>query len=120
MNNTSNLGAASSTSRGPAIRNVTLPAATAAGSIVVALDTGVPAVLGGLNPGNHNETLLSAAGGAEPRRHLGRLRRAASILVLSGDSSTSKPNAFTGQHCSSTGGGELQCQPRPIYDGFVR
>ena len=56
MNDTSCLGAAGSTSRGLAIRKVALPAATAAGSIVVALGTGVPVVLGGLNLGNHNET----------------------------------------------------------------
>jgi len=132
MNNTSDLGAARSTSRGLAIRKVALPAATAAGSIVVALGTGVPAVLGGLNLGSHNETLLSASGGTAPRGHHGRLRRAASVLVLIGsvavgavalgidDSPASEHNAITGQHCSSTGGGERQCQPRPTYDSALR
>jgi hypothetical protein len=42
MNNTNDLGATSSTSRGRAIRNVALPAGTAAGSIVVAFGTGGP------------------------------------------------------------------------------
>jgi hypothetical protein len=89
-------------------------------------------VLGGLNLGNHNETLLSAAGGTEPRGHHGRLRRAASVLVLSGsvavgavaleigDSPASEDNAITGQHCTSSGGGGRHCQPRPTYDSALR
>jgi hypothetical protein len=131
MNNTSNLGAARSTSRGRAIRKVALPAATAAGSIVVALGTGVPAFLGELNLGNHNETLLSAADGTEPRGHHGRLRRAASVLVLSGSVAVGAvalgvgdgPTdlvAVPGNYCSSSGGGGRHCQPRPTYESVVR
>lgn len=81
MNNTSTFGAAVSTSRSRAIRKIALPAATVAGSIVVALGTGIPVLLGGLNPGNHNGT---------------------------------------GRHCSRSGGGERQCQPRPTDDSALR
>jgi hypothetical protein len=59
-------------------------------------------------------------------------RRAASVPVLSGsvavgafalgigDSPASEHDAITGQHCSSTGGGERQCQPRPTHDSALR
>ena len=65
-------------------------------------------------------------GGTEPRGHHGRLRRAASVLVLSGsvavgavavgigDSPASEHNVITGQHCSSTGGGNVNANPGPL------
>ena len=41
-------------------------AVAAAGAVSVAAELALPSVLGGMNLGNHNETLLSAAVNVEP------------------------------------------------------
>ena len=43
-------------------------AVAAAGTVSVAAGLALPSVLGGMNLGNHNETLLSAAGDVEPHQ----------------------------------------------------
>ena len=84
MNTTSECGFAASNTRSRAIRNVALPVPVAACSIVVALGTGVPSLLGGVAY-NHNEALLAATVDAvPPERRIRWLRRAApSALVVS-------------------------------------
>jgi hypothetical protein len=84
MNTTSESGFAASSNRSRAIRKVALPVPVAAGSIVVALGTGVPSVLGGVAD-NHNEALLAPTVDAVPPERANRRwrRPAASALVVS-------------------------------------
>jgi hypothetical protein len=83
MNTTSRLDSATG-DRKSAIRTIALPAAAAA-SILAVLGSGLStAVLGGMNLGNHNETLLPGVVHAEPTARTRRLRRATvSALVVS-------------------------------------
>jgi hypothetical protein len=128
MNTTSNAGSTDSSTRIRTIGKIAVPAAAAAASIVTALGAGIPGVLGGMNLGNHNEALLPATVDDAARREV-RSRRwrrsAASALVITaslslgavaagfGSSPGRDHGAYPGQYCSSSGGGERKCQPRP-------
>ena len=84
MNTISESGLAASRIGSRAIHEVALPVPVGTGSIVGAVGTGVPSLLGGAAY-NHNEALLAAAVDAVPseRRNRRLCRAAASALVVS-------------------------------------
>jgi hypothetical protein len=61
-------------------------AVTAVGTAALAAGLALPGIVGGLNLGNHNETLLSSAVDVEPpeRRNRSRRRVAVSMFVVTG------------------------------------
>jgi hypothetical protein len=86
MNTTSESGFAASSTRSREIRKVARPVPAAAGSIVVALGTGVPSVLGGV-PDNHHQALLAATvETVPPERRCPWWRGAAASVLVAGAS----------------------------------
>jgi hypothetical protein len=99
-------------------------AGAAVGTAALAAGLALPGIVGGMDLGNHNETLLSPAADVEPpgRRYRSRRRVAVSALVVTASlalgaaavgldgSSVGEPLARLGQ-CGNSSGGDNEQRP---------